>query len=335
MKIAFFSSKAYDKQSFTERNQELGSIHQLTFFDTGLSEQSVALAAGQDAVCVFVNDKVDATILRQLHNAGVNLLLLRCAGFNHVDLATAEQLDITVARVPAYSPHAVAELTLALLLSLNRKIHRAFNRVREGNFALDGLMGFDIHGKTVGLLGAGKIGQRFAHIMQAMGCRVLITDPYADPAELAAFELVELQTLLRESHIISLHCPLTPDTHHIINRDTLTKMRDGVTLINTSRGPMIDTKAVIEALKSGKIGSLGLDVYEEESDLFFTDLSNQVIQDDTFMRLLTFPNVLITGHQGFFTKEALSNIAETTLLNASAVEGKGGELHRVTSQQVV
>lgn len=333
MKIAFYSSKKYDQSAFCQANA--GHAHDMTFFEPPLNINTVAMAEGYPAICIFVNDVANAEVLKRLKAQGCQLIVLRCAGFNNVDLNTAEQLGIQVARVPAYSPHAVAEHALALILTLNRKTHRAFNRVREGNFALDGLLGFDLAGKTVGVVGAGKIGEIFANIMQAIGCRVLITDPYAEKTLGERFELVSLDALVAQADIISLHCPLTPQTHHLMNAEVFKHCKKGMMLINTSRGKMVDTKAAIDALKSGQLGSLGLDVYEEEGDLFFSDLSAEVIQDDIFMRLLTFPNVLITGHQGFFTREALSNIAETTLGNVSAFAGGGGEFHQVTSDKVV
>ncbi len=281
-----------------------------------------------------MNDHLDSGVLQRLADAGVRLLALRSAGFNHVDLDAAERLGLTVARVPAYSPHAVAEHALALLLALNRQIYRAYNRVREGNFALDGLIGFDLHGKTVGVVGTGKIGATFAQIVHGLGCEVLALDPYPNPELRDVASYVPRDELLARSDVVSLHCPLTPETHHMIDDAALDRMREGVTLINTSRGQLIDTRAVIEALKRGRIGRLGLDVYEEEGDLFFEDLSNRVIRDDVFSRLLTFPNVLITGHQGFFTEEAMQNIAETTLANVRAFETGEGPLHAVTSDMV-
>ncbi|MCC5878835.1 MAG: 2-hydroxyacid dehydrogenase [Idiomarina sp.] len=333
MKIAFFSSKSYDQNSFTQANA--GHAHDMTFFEAPLNANTASLAEGFGAVCVFVNDHVNREVLELLKAGGTELVVLRCAGFNNVDLNAAEALGIKVARVPAYSPHAVAEHTLALILTLNRKTHRAFNRVREGNFALDGLLGFDLAGKTVGLVGAGKIGEIFAKIMQAMGCEVLINDPDPSDNVLDHFKVVTFDELIARSDIISLHCPLTPHTHHLINAKALAKCKKGVMLINTSRGKMVDTKAAIDALKSGQLGALGLDVYEEEGDLFFSDLSSQVIQDDVFMRLLTFPNVLITGHQGFFTREALSNIADTTLGNVTAHTTGKGEFFAVSAEKVV
>jgi D-lactate dehydrogenase len=328
MRIAVFSSKPYDRSSLESANQS--HAHELTYFESRLSPDTVTLADGFEGVCAFVNDQLDADVVRMLAEGGTQLILLRSAGFNHVDLAAAAEHGITVARVPAYSPYAVAEHAAGLVLTLNRKFHRAHNRVREGNFALEGLIGFDLNGKTVGTIGTGKIGAVFCRIMKGFGCRLLAFDPYPndDVVQMGA-SYVGLDELFAESDIIALHLPLTPDTHHMINADAVAKMKQGVTLINTSRGGLVDTLAVIEGLKSKKIGAMGLDVYEEEADLFFEDLSGTVIQDDVFARLLTFPNVLITGHQGFFTLEALEAIAETTLTNATAFEGGGGDLHRV------
>lgn len=333
MKIAFFSSKTYDRNSFSQANA--GHAHDMTFFELPLNQDSAKLAQGFSAVCVFVNDIVNKSVLELLKAGGTELIVLRCAGFNNVDLAAAEQLGITVARVPAYSPHAVAEHALALILTLNRKTHRAYNRVREGNFALDGLLGFDLAGKTVGVVGAGKIGEIFARIMQAMGCEVLVSDPDPSPEVQSEFHIVPFSEMIPRVDILSLHCPLTPATHHLINAEVLNSCKKGLMLINTSRGKMVDTKAAIQALKTGQLGALGLDVYEEEGDLFFSDLSSEVIQDDVFMRLLTFPNVLITGHQGFFTREALKNIADTTLGNVSAYQNGEGDLHQVISEKVI
>ena len=332
MKIAMFSTKSYDRRFFEAANEQNG--HVLTFFEPRLTPDTATLAEGHDAVCAFVNDHLDAAVLERLTDGGVRLLALRSAGFNHVDLDAAERLGLTVARVPAYSPHAVAEHALALLLALNRQIYRAYNRVREGNFALDGLIGFDLNGKTVGVVGTGKIGATFAQIVHGLGCEVLALDPYPNPELEGVASYVSRNELLARSDVVSLHCPLTPETHHMIDDAALDRMREGVTLINTSRGQLIDTRAVIEALKRGRIGRLGLDVYEEEGDLFFEDLSNRVIRDDVFSRLLTFPNVLITGHQGFFTEEAMQNIAETTLANVRAFETGEGPVHEVTSDMV-
>ncbi|TAE19784.1 MAG: 2-hydroxyacid dehydrogenase, partial [Bacteroidetes bacterium] len=269
----------------------------------------------------FVNDVVNAETLTLLAQFGVQIVALRCAGYNNVDLPTALRLGLPTVRVPAYSPYSVAEHTVGLMLTLNRKIHRAYNRVKEGNFALDGLLGFDFHGLTVGIIGTGKIGEIVAQIMKGFGCKLKAFDVQKNKAcEDLGVEYVSLETLFAESDVITLHCPLTPQTFHIINPDTIAQMKKGVMLVNTSRGALIDTKAVIEGLKSRKIGYLGLDVYEEEGDLFFQDLSDKVIQDDVFMRLLTFPNVLITGHQAFFTQNAMNNIAETTLQNLADFE---------------
>ncbi len=332
MNVAVFSTKTYDRRFFEAANEQHG--HDLTFFEPRLTPNTASLAEGHEAVCAFVNDHLDETVLARLAGAGVRLVVLRSAGFNHVDLDAAQRLGLTVARVPAYSPHAVAEHALALLLALNRQIYRAYNRVREGNFALDGLLGFDLHGKTVGVVGTGKIGVTFARIVRGLGCEVLALDPYPNPELQGVASYVSRDELLAASDVVSLHCPLTPQTHHMIDDAAIDRMREGVTLINTSRGQLVDTRAVIEGLKRGRIGRLGLDVYEEEGDLFFEDLSNRVIRDDVFSRLLTFPNVLITGHQGFFTEEALQNIAETTLANVRAFESGEGKLFDVTSDML-
>ncbi|WP_207430643.1 2-hydroxyacid dehydrogenase [Sabulibacter ruber] len=319
MNITFFNSKVYDKQFFTEANQAHG--HRLEFLEVSLNENTCVLARGATAVCAFVNDTLNAPVLRGLAEAGVQLVALRCAGYNNVDLAVAAQQELRVVRVPAYSPYAVAEHTLALILALNRKTHRAYNRVREGNFALTGLMGFDLNGKTVGLIGLGHIGLITARILKGFGCRVLGFDVQANPeAEALGVEFTSLENLYSGSDIISLHCPLTPQTHHLINDASIAQMKDGVMLINTSRGGLIDTQAVITGLKTEKIKYLGIDVYEEEGNLFFEDLSGKVIQDDVFMRLLSFNNVLITGHQAFFTAEALHSIAQVTLQNITDFE---------------
>jgi D-lactate dehydrogenase len=331
MKVAIFSTKGYDRQSLAAANRG----HELVFFEPRLSQETSRLADGFEAVCAFVNDNLGAEVLEALAAGGTRLIALRSAGFNHVDLVAAERLGLIVARVPAYSPHAVAEHALGLILTLNRKIHRAHARVREGNFSLEGLLGFDIHGRTVGIIGTGKIGQIFARIMSGFGCTLLAFDPYPNKeCEASGVRYASLPRLFKQADIISLHCPLTPETHHIIDEGALAQMKDGVMLINTSRGALIDTPAVIKALKSGKLGYLGLDVYEEEADLFFEDLSERVIHDDVFTRLLTFPNVVITGHQGFFTEEALKNIAETTIGNISAFERGEGALHTVSAEHV-
>ncbi len=334
MRVAVFSTRPYDRQ-FLERANAAGR-HQFDFHESRLDAASAALANGALAVCVFVNDRLDAAVLQRLHDGGVRLLALRSAGFNHVDLAAAAALGIAVGRVPEYSPHAVAEHTVALLLALNRRLHRAYNRVREGNFALEGLLGFDLYGRSVGIVGTGKIGECFTRIMAGFGCRLLGFDPQPNPACLAlGMRYVEMPALLAASDVISLHCPLTPQTHHLIDADALARMKPGAMLLNTSRGAVVDTRALIAALKAGTLGSLGLDVYEEEADLFFRDLSDQVLHDDVFARLLTFPNVLITGHQAFFTEEALTAIATTTLANIDAFESHGQPLHPVSVERLV
>jgi D-lactate dehydrogenase len=317
MKIAVFSSKSYDRIFLEAAN----SNHELTFFELRLTATTAPLAAGFPCVCVFINDQLQAQTLHQLAEQGTRLIALRSAGFNNVDLATAAQLGLTVVRVPAYSPYAVAEHAVGLILMLNRKLHRAYNRVREDNFALEGLLGFDLHSATVGIVGTGKIGLCFAQIMKGFGCRLLAHDVYQNPDCLAlGVEYMPLAQLLSMSDIVSLHCPLIPETHHLINAESIRQLKRGSMLINTSRGGLIDTDAVITAIKSGQIGYLGIDVYEQEEDLFFEDLSDTIIQDDTFQLLQSFPNVVITAHQAFFTKEALSNIAETTLSNIADFE---------------
>ena len=329
MRVAIYSTRPNDREFLTRANG--ARRHQLLFLEARLDATTVSAADGAQAVCVFVNDRLDAEVLQALHAGGVRLVALRCAGFNHVDLAAAAALGLAVGRVPEYSPHAVAEHTAALVLTLNRKIHRAYNRVREGNFALEGLLGFDLYGRTVGLVGTGRIGTCFARIMAGFGCRVLATAPEVNPECTAlGVNYVELAELLARSDIVSLHCPLTPQTRHLIDAAALTRMKRGAMLINTSRGAVVDTRAVIAALKSGQLGSLGLDVYEEEADLFFRDLSDEVLHDDLFARLLTFPNVVITGHQAFFTEDALAAIAQTTLANLDSFEDRGQALHPVS-----
>ena len=324
MDVAVFSTRSYDRTFLEAANAKGGNRHDLRFFEASLSLQTVSLTTGSAAVCCFVNDHLDRPVIEALCQIGVRLVVLRCAGFNNVDLKAAEAAGICVARVPAYSPEAIAEHTLALILCLNRKIHRAYVRVREGNFALDGLLGFNLANRTVGIIGTGKIGGALVKILSGFGCRIVAHDPYPDPALAGAgVEYLPLDDLFAAADIISLHCPLTPETHHMIDRAALARLRDGVMLINTSRGAVVDTRAVIEGLKSGKIGSLGLDVYEEEGDLFFRDLSGQTLQDDIFARLLTFHNVLITGHQGFFTQEAVEAIADVTIENVTAFETCG------------
>ncbi len=319
MKIAVFSSRPYEQAYL--RDAAAGARHELVFLESRLSIGTAALANGCVGAAIFVCDDASAPVLEALHAGGVRALLLRSAGFNHVDLAAAERLGITVLRVPAYSPHAVAEHAVGLMLTLNRKYHRAFNRVREQNFSLDGLVGFDMRGKTAGIVGAGKIGEIVCRILTGFGCEVLVSDPAPATACLAlGARQVGHEELFRRSDIVSLHCPLTPATRHMVNAEAIASMKPGVMIINTSRGAVIDTRALIGALKRGHVGGVGLDVYEEEGDLFFRDLSNEVISDDVFVRLMTFPNVLITAHQGFLTREALSAIAETTLRNADGFE---------------
>lgn len=319
MRVAFFSTKPYDRVFFERANERYK--HDLVFLESRLTEETAPLAAGCRAVCAFVNDDLNAKALDRLAREEVRLIALRSAGFNHVDLAAAHDLGLTVVRVPAYSPHAVAEHTVGLMLVLNRKFHRAYARVRDGNFSLEGLLGFQMYGRTVGIIGTGQIGLVVGKILQGFGCRILAYDPYpSEEARRLGFHYTSLDELFSQSDIVTLHCPLTPDTYHLINEETIAKMKKGVMLINTSRGGLVDTKAVITALKEGQIGYLGLDVYEEESELFFEDLSTEPIKDDVFARLLTFPNVVVSGHQGFFTREALENIADTTLSNISAFE---------------
>ena len=332
MKVAVFSAKAYDRKFLDKANET--AAHELAYFEPHLTEHTAAMADGFDVVCAFVNDQLNARVLEILKAQGTGLIALRSAGFNHVDLRKAGELGITVARVPAYSPHAVAEHALALILGLNRKTHRAYNRVREANFSLEGLLGFDLYGKTVGVVGTGRIGSIFARIMLALGCRVVAFDPFPDKSLRGAVEYIGLDDVYHCADIISLHCPLMPETEHMIDEAAVGKMKPGVMLINTSRGRLVDTRAVINGLKSRKIAYLGLDVYEEEGDLFFDDLSQEIITDDIFMRLLTFPNVLITSHQGFFTEEALQAIAETTVANINAYASGQGTLHRVSAENI-
>ncbi len=319
MRTACFNTKPYDRASFAAANQAGG--HALTFLDPALSLETVALAAGFPAVCLFVNDAADRPTLERLAAGGTMVIALRCAGFNNVDLAAATELGLTVVRVPAYSPYATAEHAVGLMLMLNRKLHRAYNRVRDGNFSLDGLLGFDMHGKTVGVIGTGRIGAIACRILNGFGCTVLAHDPTQDPTVAAlGVRYLALDDLLAASDIVTLHTPLTATTRHLIDAPRIARLKPGMMLINTSRGALIDTPAVIDGLKAGRIGALGLDVYEEEAELFFEDLSSAVIQDDVFARLLTFPNVVITGHQAFFTTEALAAIAHTTLDNLSRLE---------------
>ena len=314
MRIAMYSTKRYESEAFRRANEQ--AAHEIVELEDRLRAATVPLAIGAEAVCVFVNDVLDDATLTALADIGVQHVALRCAGFNNVDLESASRLGISVVRVPAYSPNAVAEHTIALILALNRRIHKAYNRVRDLNFALDGLVGFDLAGKTVGVVGTGKIGALVARLTWHFRCDVLAHDPFVDPGlEQLGVRYVDLDELWDRSHIVSLNCPLTVDTHHLVSTDAIARMRAGVMLVNTGRGALIDTSAVIDGLKSGRIGSLALDVYEEEAALFFEDRSAEVIGDDVFARLLTFPNVLITAHQAFLTHEALDAIATTTLAN--------------------
>ncbi|MEJ8849270.1 2-hydroxyacid dehydrogenase [Variovorax rhizosphaerae] len=319
MKIAVFSAKRYDRDFLEAANAM--QAHQLHFFEVALAPESAALAEGHEAVCVFVNDIVDAAMLEVLQRGGTKLVCLRCTGFNNVDLAAAAKLGIKVVRVVDYSPFSVAEHAVALLLAINRSVHRAYNRTRDSNFSLDGLMGFDFHGKTAAVVGTGKIGRVFARIMLGFGCHVIGYDKfpsaefealgarYAEPGEIGA-----------SADIISLHCPLTPETYHIVNADSLSRMKRGALLVNTSRGGLVDAEAAIQALKTGQLGGLALDVYEQEAELFFRDLSSTIVTDDVLQRLMAFPNVIVTGHQAFFTREAISTICETTLNSVSEFE---------------
>lgn len=334
MRVAMFSTKPYDRQFFAAAGDR-DACHEFRYFEPRLSLETAPLAAGFVAICAFVNDQLDAPVLEKLANGGTRLIALRCAGFNNVDLPAAGRLGLTVVRVPAYSPHAVAEHAVGLMLALNRKFHKAYARVREGNFSLEGLIGFDFFGRTAGIVGTGKIGSLVARILHGFGCKLLAHDvaPNVEVESLGA-RYVALEELLAESHVVTLHCPLTPGTRHLINADSLARMRPGAMLINTSRGALIDAQAVVHALKSGRLGYLGLDVYEEEADLFFEDLSSRVIQDDVFTRLLTFPNVLVTGHQAFFTVNALESIARQTVDNISAFERGESPVNEVTAERV-
>ncbi|MFN3258824.1 MAG: 2-hydroxyacid dehydrogenase [Ilumatobacter sp.] len=318
MRMAMFSTKPYDRRGFDAAVD--GERIEIDYLDTRLDERTAPLADGAVAICAFVNDDLSAPVLQQLASGGTRIVALRCAGFNNVDLDAATAAGITVVRVPAYSPNAVAEHTIALMLSLNRHIHRAHSRVRDGNFSLDGLVGFDMAGKTAAVIGTGKIGMIVARLLWHLRCEVIAVDPFQDPHLLSlGVSYVDMDEAFRRADIITLNCPLTDDTHHLINAGTLSAMRPGVMIVNTGRGALIDTQAALDRLKSGHLGSLGLDVYEEEGDLFFEDRSDQILADDVFARLLTFPNVLITAHQGFLTTEALTAIAETTLHNVSVV----------------
>lgn len=319
MKVAVFSTKPYDKKYLTAANEKYG--HELVFFDPPLNNQTCRLAEGFEAVCIFVNDEMTEEVLTCLAGKDVRLIALRSAGFNNVDLHAAQKAGITLARVPAYSPPSISEFTVGLMLTLSRNIHRACNRTREGNFALDGLLGFDLADKTVGVFGTGKIGAGTARILLGFGCHVLASDRYENDAlKSQGVRYVSKEELFHNSDVITFHCPLTKETRHLVNAESIEAMKKGVMIINTSRGELIETEAVITGLKHGKIGHLGIDVYEEEAQVFFEDFSNRVIQDDVLARLLTFPNVVVTGHQAFFTIEAMQAIAGETLENITFFE---------------
>jgi D-lactate dehydrogenase len=314
MNILFFSAQSYDREYFTQAN--LKTSYNLRFLESPLNVDNTALIKNEKVICVFVNDQVNPEVIAQLKEKGVELIALRCAGFNNVDLAAAAAAGIRVVRVPAYSPHAVAEHAVTMLLSLNRKIYKSYNRIRDNNFTLAGLEGFDLYGKTVGVIGTGNIGMVFCRIMLGFGCKVIAHDVYENKELVQAGVVYKsLQEVIAEADVISLHCPLMPETKHMINRESIASMKKGVILVNTSRGGLIDTVAVVDALKKGHIGALAIDVYEQEEHLFFQDFSDTIIMDDVLSRLTTFPNVLITAHQGFFTREALTQIAEVTLNN--------------------
>ena len=317
-KIAFFDTRSYDKEAFSKENEKFG--YEIDFFDFKLNEKTALTAKGFDAVCVFVNDVVNADVISILKNCGIKIILLRCAGFNNVDLAAAEKAGIQVVRVPAYSPHAVAEHGAALLLSLTRHIPQAYLRTKTVNFNIEGLTGRDLFGLTAGVFGTGKIGQCMADILKGFGMKVICYDPFPNEkwAKEKGFSYVDIDTIFKESDVLSFHCPLTDETYHIVNHDNMKKMKSDAVIINTGRGALIDTKALVHALKHKHIGGAALDVYEEESAFFFKDCSAEIIADDVLARLLTFPNVLITGHQAFLTTTALSNIAEVTLNNFSS-----------------
>lgn len=324
MKVACFSTKSYDKEGFERILPDYN--HEFTYLDSKLDENTVSLAEGFEAICSFVNDHLDEPVLTKLAQMKIKSIALRCAGYNQVDIKKANELGIRICRVPAYSPEAVAEHAVALLLTLSRKTHKAYNRVRDNNFSLEGLTGFNINGKTTGVIGTGAIGKAFCRIMRGFGCKILAYDlsPNMD-LEKEGVTYVTLEELLKQSAIISLHCPLTPETQHLINSKTISIMPEGVVLINTSRGALIETKSVIRALKKKKVGHLGIDVYEQEEHIFFKDLSEEILLDEDISRLMTFPNVLITGHQAYLTQEALGQISKITLDNLNELE-KGGKL---------
>ncbi|MDF7668071.1 2-hydroxyacid dehydrogenase [Orbaceae bacterium ESL0727] len=322
IKVAVFSSKHYDKEHLQIANKKFG--FEIEYYEHKLSHKTAITAKGFDAVCVFVNDEVDEKTLKELHALGIKILALRCAGFDNVDLAAAKKLGITVVRVPAYSPEAVAEHAVALMMTLNRRTHKAYQRTRDANFSLDGLTGFNMHGRTAGVIGTGKIGQAMIRILNGFGMHVLAYDPFpSDKVVQLGAQYVELDELYAKSDVITLHCPMSPENYHLLNEASFAKMKDGVMIINTSRGQLLDSKAAIDALKAQKIGALGMDVYERERDLFFEDNSNDVVLDDVFRRLSACHNVIFTGHQAFLTQEALLNISDTTLTNIrELMEGK-------------
>lgn len=328
MKIAFFDTKEYDKNSFDEHNKDYG--YEITYFKSKLTAETAPLANGFDVVCIFVNDVVDKEVLRILEGSSVKLIALRCAGFNNIDVTYLTD-KIKVVRVPDYSPYAVAEHAIGLLLTLNRKIYKAYQRTRKYNFSLDGLLGYDIHGKTVGVIGTGKIGKVFINIMNGFGANVVAYDAFPDEesAKKMNYKNVSLDELFRSSDIISLHCPLTQETTHIINKESMDKMKDGVVIINTSRGKLVNTRDLIDMLQTGKISGLGLDVYEDEEKYFLNDMSNSYIRDEDLSILLSMPNVVITAHQAFFTKEALEKIVSTTFNNIKEIFEKGESINEV------
>lgn len=332
MKIAFFNTKSYDRAHFGPATEH--SHHEFAFFEDALSLQTAALVQGFDAVCIFVNNPVSEALVKQISDYGIKIIALRSAGFNQVDLNACSKHDITVVRVPAYSPEAVAEHTVALILTLNRKTHKAYNRVRENNYSLEGLTGINLHQKTVGIIGTGTIGTAFCRVMRGFDCKILAFDPNENKEVTdMCGTYTEFDELIASSDIISMHCPLIPQTRHMIDKESIRRMKEGVMLINTSRGALIDTAAVIDGLKQKKIGFLGIDVYEQEDDLFFKDLSGEVIQDDEIARLMTFPNVLITGHQAFLTTEALAQITRITLQNLSDFEEGKSLVNEVTADK--
>ncbi|CCN72778.1 2-hydroxyacid dehydrogenase [Vibrio nigripulchritudo] len=328
LKIAFFSSKSYDERSFNQENERYS--YQFEFHDFRLTEQTARLASGCDVVCAFVNDDLSAPVLQQLADTGVKVVAMRCAGFDRVDLQTAEALGLKVVRVPAYSPESIAEHAVGMMLCLNRRYHKAYQRTRDANFSLEGLVGFNFHGKTAGIVGSGKIGLATMRILKGLGMEILCYDPYQNPAAIdLGVKYTELEEVYKHADVISLHCPSTPENRNMLNADAFSKMKDGVMIVNTSRGDLLDSAAAIEALKSGKIGSLGLDVYDNEKELFFQDKSNDVIVDDIFRRLSACHNVIFTGHQAFLTDDALRSIASVTLQSVSDVLNTGSSQNEV------